>query len=629
LAVTFRESLLGQQHEPNSNCSAMKFPNVNIILLLTLVAPLGAQQVINGSRTLLGNWDVSGAATTKPLKAGTVIPATCGVGEMFFKTDATAGANVYLCTATNTWTQIAGGAGGGPLTSVFGRTGVVAAQTGDYTFSQVSGQAVAGQLPASVQYYQSGAGAPAGSCTAGQNGYLDTTNLDYWFCDVANTWKKTLSTTNSGAFTLTGQTGAVPATPAAGLTTLYLNSTDKTLHSVNDAGIDLQYAGLGEANTWGGFLQDFSASTIKIPIAAGFTTVTNGGLGYDSTANQLHAAISGVDAIIPTRASAAPATGNCVKWGSNLQLQDSGAVCGVGGGAGTVNSGTASHLAYYATTGTGVSDMGADFTFSTHTLAGGATAVVDLSAAPAAIGLRVPSAPGAAPTVDGQLAMDTTSHHLKVGSSGSTIDLQAGGGGSAPPINPLAWSIWGNSYSSGSFGVNATTNRGHSQAFWVPSPGVTSTSVKFTVGVASGTCGGTCGSQVAIYVDGALTSPVCLSIVGTSGASGLLNINAVGIRALTWSSGSGVSGGVCTLASGSYILVMSSDSTVLALANYGSIVGFQQMSDTAGGTTLFYRFGDATSAVSTGTGASLAISADISAVTWSQASGAVQFTLSR
>ena len=52
-----------------------------------------------------------------------------------------------------------------------------------------------------------------------------------------------------------------------------------------------------------------------------------------------------------------------------------------GGGSGTVNTGTASHLGYYATTGTAISDMGPDWTFATHTLTGGAAAVLDLSSA--------------------------------------------------------------------------------------------------------------------------------------------------------------------------------------------------------------------------------------------------------
>src|SRR5205085_8779043 len=139
----------------------MRYSKTNIILLLSLAAPSGAQQIINGSRTLLGNWDASGAATTKPLKAGTLIPVSCGVGEMLFKTDAVAGANIYLCTGPNAWTQItAGGSGGGAVASVFSRTGAVTAQNSDYNFSQIAGQATAGQLPSSLQYFQSGAGAP-------------------------------------------------------------------------------------------------------------------------------------------------------------------------------------------------------------------------------------------------------------------------------------------------------------------------------------------------------------------------------------------------------------------------------------------------------------------------------------
>ncbi|HXI42726.1 MAG TPA: hypothetical protein VNH83_22280, partial [Bryobacteraceae bacterium] len=229
--------------------------------------------------------DFSGASTTKPLKTGSALPAVCSLGELFFQTATNPGSNIYICTATNTWTGVADGNG------------------------------------------QTGTGAPTGGCVAGRNTYLDTANLDYWFCDAANAWKKVVSTANTGPFSLTGQTGPAPGTPAAGLETLYLNSADKTLHTVSDAGTDMRYAGLGETNVWGAFLQDFSASTIKMPTAAGFTAITNGGLGYDSTGNQIHTAIDSVDAIIPTRGVSAPTTGNCVKWGANGQLQDQGGTC--------------------------------------------------------------------------------------------------------------------------------------------------------------------------------------------------------------------------------------------------------------------------------------------------------------
>lgn len=38
----------------------------------------------------------------------TTLPATCTLGSLYFDTDATAGANVYGCTATNTWTVQSG-----------------------------------------------------------------------------------------------------------------------------------------------------------------------------------------------------------------------------------------------------------------------------------------------------------------------------------------------------------------------------------------------------------------------------------------------------------------------------------------------------------------------------------------
>ncbi|MGC8807882.1 MAG: hypothetical protein ACP5QB_10140 [Thiomonas sp.] len=57
--------------------------------------------------------DFTSAQSTAPMKSGTTLPGTCSVGQAFFKTDATAGQNIYLCTSANTWTQVQGGSGGG------------------------------------------------------------------------------------------------------------------------------------------------------------------------------------------------------------------------------------------------------------------------------------------------------------------------------------------------------------------------------------------------------------------------------------------------------------------------------------------------------------------------------------
>lgn len=98
-----------------------------IIFVLLLALGASAQTTINGSRSILGAWDASGATSTKPLKSGTATPGTCSVPEMYFETDATAGTNIWLCTATNTWTQVTGA--GLPST---GGTGIVV-QTGAST----------------------------------------------------------------------------------------------------------------------------------------------------------------------------------------------------------------------------------------------------------------------------------------------------------------------------------------------------------------------------------------------------------------------------------------------------------------------------------------------------------------
>lgn len=57
--------------------------------------------------------DFSAASETKPFRTGTVLPASCGSGSVFFKTNAVPGQNIYLCTATNTWSQVVANSGGG------------------------------------------------------------------------------------------------------------------------------------------------------------------------------------------------------------------------------------------------------------------------------------------------------------------------------------------------------------------------------------------------------------------------------------------------------------------------------------------------------------------------------------
>jgi hypothetical protein len=74
------------------------------VLASALLAGAASGQTLIDLKTQTKSVDFSGATTTKPFKAGTVLPATCTVGEAFYLTNGPAGSNLYTCTALNSWT---------------------------------------------------------------------------------------------------------------------------------------------------------------------------------------------------------------------------------------------------------------------------------------------------------------------------------------------------------------------------------------------------------------------------------------------------------------------------------------------------------------------------------------------
>jgi hypothetical protein len=72
------------------------------------------------------NVDFSGAPFTRPVKVGSTLPSTCNVGELFYKVNVPAGANLYGCTSTNIWTaEGSSGASGVSMASQLGDFAVV------------------------------------------------------------------------------------------------------------------------------------------------------------------------------------------------------------------------------------------------------------------------------------------------------------------------------------------------------------------------------------------------------------------------------------------------------------------------------------------------------------------------
>ena len=88
---------------------------IRIALLVLAVAILGFSDL----KAQTGIVDFAGSNSTKPFTVGTTLPATCGTGQAFFKSDDIAGQNLYLCTSANVWTQSSGAGGVPPYIQTF------------------------------------------------------------------------------------------------------------------------------------------------------------------------------------------------------------------------------------------------------------------------------------------------------------------------------------------------------------------------------------------------------------------------------------------------------------------------------------------------------------------------------
>jgi hypothetical protein len=58
-------------------------------------------------QTFQGTLDASGAAATLPAQTGATLPTACATGQLFLKTGSDPSRMLYVCSATNTWTQTA------------------------------------------------------------------------------------------------------------------------------------------------------------------------------------------------------------------------------------------------------------------------------------------------------------------------------------------------------------------------------------------------------------------------------------------------------------------------------------------------------------------------------------------
>ncbi len=109
-----------------------------LILLAFLLAGSCFGQTLVDLRTQSKSIDFSALPSTRPVQVGTALPTACQIGQLFFKADASAGANLYGCTANNIWAVESGGGSGGGSGSGSGGASM-ASQLGDLQAVRTAG----------------------------------------------------------------------------------------------------------------------------------------------------------------------------------------------------------------------------------------------------------------------------------------------------------------------------------------------------------------------------------------------------------------------------------------------------------------------------------------------------------
>jgi hypothetical protein len=267
--------------------------------------------------------------TIAPVKLSTADPSGACPALKFDFSSASAGTPFWCNPSTGVWATLGGGTpvfpGGSPgdvqcnVANAFGpcSTGVVTSDS-------------SGNFKA-LSFIAGSGGGVAGALDIGQG---------------------TLPTLGTNAISLLGPTsvtsyglkypGAAPSvnqfllwgTPSSGVSTGVFTGFTST--NLTDTANLVRNQGINTGSS--AMTLDMSASTgasaFKAPVGVGLTTAINGAIGYDSTADMLHAAQGSADAKIP-QFTVTPVNGDCANWvvsGSKYKLGTAGSPCGSGGG---------------------------------------------------------------------------------------------------------------------------------------------------------------------------------------------------------------------------------------------------------------------------------------------------------
>jgi hypothetical protein len=175
---------------------------------------------LNGQTSI----DLTGQAK---LASGTTLPAQCAIGQIFFKSNAPAGANLYTCIAQNSWMAVGlsqGAAASRPVNCTFGQIWL-STDTGAMTYCSITGSP--GTWSPTLGG-QSASGVPPGG-SAGQvlSKNSNTDNDTHW---VTNTGSGSSAVLTPVSYSATPAfTVSASSTPQVFAMTLAGNVTSSTL----------------------------------------------------------------------------------------------------------------------------------------------------------------------------------------------------------------------------------------------------------------------------------------------------------------------------------------------------------------------------------------------------------------
>ena len=317
--------------------------------------------------------DFSSSSHTLPAVKGLTAakPATCGVGELYFATDATAGQNLFMCTASNTWTQQLNSGASGATVALNNLSGVAINSSltpgtdNAIDLGGVSARYRNAYMAGSERWTNGSGTADTGisRSAAGTISVDDGTPGD----GAGNIVASGIATGSASVPAFHGLTFpqiTAPVAPSGTTQNLWVDGTDLRFHDEGAAGtigttsvakncathqwIDAMsiagvFACLQPASTdlsdtanlvynnavntgTAAMTVNLSASTVadafRTESKAGATSGANGSFLFDSTAKNYHGFCNGADCIIPGFASA-PTTGDVVTANRRIQQRPS------------------------------------------------------------------------------------------------------------------------------------------------------------------------------------------------------------------------------------------------------------------------------------------------------------------